>query len=29
MIATAVAQGFLPPGTPPEPGAAVTGPPAG
>ena len=29
MIATAVAQGFLQPGTPPEPGAAVAGPPAG
>jgi putative hydrolase of HD superfamily len=29
MIATAVAQGFLRPGTPPEPGTAVAGPPAG
>jgi putative hydrolase of HD superfamily len=29
MIAAAVAQGFLQPGIPPEPGAAVTGPPAG
>jgi 5'-deoxynucleotidase YfbR-like HD superfamily hydrolase len=29
MIATAVAQGFLQPGTPREPGTAVAGPPAG
>jgi putative hydrolase of HD superfamily len=29
MIATAVAQGFLRPATPPEPGTAVAGPPAG
>ena len=29
MIATAVAQGFLRPGTPPEPGTAVAGPSAG
>jgi putative hydrolase of HD superfamily len=29
MIATAVVQGFLRPGTPPEPGTAVAGPPTG